>query len=84
MPWCHAASKPLDDAHRTAAAGAGMLRRLLFVGLGAGVLGLGSAGFDGVDRNYRRRSEQQFASAGDILGPLAAVEHSVIADAVET
>src|SRR5262252_5264118 len=85
MLWCCATSETLNDSHLTAAAGASVLWRLRHL---RGVLGprlrTDVDGFDGVDRNYRREREQQFAGAGDVRGTLTAVEHSIIADAVET
>ena len=78
--------KGLDDDHSAAAAGAGMLRYLLFVGLlfvGLGLIRLGACSFDGINRNDWRQREL-FAGARNVVGTLAACEHSIIADAVET
>src|SRR5215471_8766961 len=84
MPWCRAASEPLDDDHWAAAAGAGVLGllRVLPVVFGRCV-GTRIDGFNSIDRNYRRRGEQQFAGTRDVLLTLAAREHPVITDAVE-
>jgi hypothetical protein len=69
-----AAGEGLDDDHAAAAAGAGMLWCLRFVGGGAG-------GFDGVDGKYGQR--EPFAGARDVLGTLAAGEQAIVADAME-
>jgi hypothetical protein len=52
-----------------------MLWRLRLVGIGA-------ARFDGINRKYWER--EQFAGARDVLGPLAAGEQAIVADAVES
>src|SRR5215470_7686004 len=78
------AREPLDDGHLTAAAGADMLLRLrLLRGVFDPCVRIGIDGLNGVDRNYRRRGEQQFAGARDVLGTLAAGEQAIVTNAVE-
>ena len=77
------AREGLDDDHSAAAAWAWMLCCFLLVGLGAGVVGLGTGSLDGINGNYWCQREQ-FAGARDVGGTLTAVEHSIITDAVET
>ena len=50
-----------------------MLCCLLLVGLGAGLVGLGAGGFDGINCNYWRQREQ-FTGAGDVRSTLTTVE----------
>src|SRR5215471_196022 len=79
-----AAGEGLDNDHPAAAAGAGTLWCLLFVGLAGGFIKLGIGGFDRLNWNYGRQRKQQLAGARHVFGALAAREHPVIADAVET
>jgi hypothetical protein len=68
-----AAFEPLDDDHPATAAWAEICRLRLG--------GIGAVYFDGINGNDWRH--EQFASAGDVLGTLAAGEQAIVADAVE-
>src|SRR5215470_12806818 len=85
MPGCCAPCEGLDDDHGAAAAGAGMLWLLRFLRVIFGQrLSLRTRidGFNRLNWNYCRWFEQ-FAGAGDVLGTLAAGEHSIVTNAVE-
>ena len=72
------ALEPFDEDHVSTAAGARMPFCLRFCCLFAGVAG---DGFDRLDGDHWGR--EQLAGAGDILGPFAAGEQPIVADAME-
>jgi hypothetical protein len=71
--WSRAAFEALDDDHAAATGGTEICR----LRLGS----IGAACLERINRNEWRH--EQLASAGDVLGALAAGEQAIVADAVE-
>jgi len=74
MPRCAATLECLDDDHSSAATWAGIRGQVgLTIIRGGGVVGL----------RLRRWNIEQLTGSGDVLGPAAIGEQSIMADAVE-